>query len=144
MFAITVIIPHFNPLHEYYYWKDGGVVGRGHGFSVGSLIGQTASGWPAKLQTVVLLLLPTAFAALGSPVALLALPSLLLRFVSTNPAYWGTGWHYNATIMPILFIAAAEAMARWRAVDGYRPAGRVAGRAAGPVCAAGWPGMAPR
>ncbi|MGD0699901.1 MAG: DUF2079 domain-containing protein [Trebonia sp.] len=121
VFAITVIIPHFNPLHEYYYWKDGGVVAGGHGFSVGSLIGQTAAGWPTKLQTVVLLLLPTAFAALGSPVALLALPSLLLRFVSTNTAYWGTNWHYNATMVPILFIAAAEAMARWRAAGANRP-----------------------
>ena len=63
--AITVIIPHFNPLHEYYYWKDGGVVGRGHGFTVGSVIVQAAAGWPTKLQTIVLLLLPTAFAALG-------------------------------------------------------------------------------
>jgi uncharacterized membrane protein len=132
VFAITVIIPHFNPLHEYYYWKDGGVVGGGHGFSVGSLVGQTATGWPTKLQTVVLLLLPTAFAALGSPIALLALPSLLLRFVSTNTAYWGTDWHYNATIMPILFIGAAEAMARWRAADGYGPrAGRPGGRRGG-------------
>jgi uncharacterized membrane protein len=44
VFAITVIIPHFNPLHEYYYWKDGGVVGRGHGFTVGSVIVQAAAG----------------------------------------------------------------------------------------------------
>ena len=62
----------------------------------------------------MLLLLPTGFAALGSPVALLALPSLLLRFMSVNPAYWGTGWHYNATVMPVLFIAAAEAIGRWQ------------------------------
>ena len=117
VFAITVIIPHFNPLHEYYYWKDGGVVGGGHGFSPGSLLGQNAAGWPTKLQTIVMLLLPTAFAALGSPIALLALPSLLLRFISTNTAYWGTDWHYNATLMPILFIAAAAAMARWRGAD---------------------------
>jgi uncharacterized membrane protein len=113
--AITVIIPHFNPLHEYYYWKDGGVVGRNTGFSVGALVAQTASGWPVKLQTVVLLLLPTAFAALGSPLTLVALPSLALRFISTNPAYWGTAFHYNATLMPILFIAAVEALARRRA-----------------------------
>jgi uncharacterized membrane protein len=113
--AITVIIPHFNTGHHYYYWKDGGVVGGGHSFSVGSMVGQTASGWPAKLQTVILLLLPTAFAAAGSPVALLALPSLALRFMSTNSAYWGTDWHYNATIMPVLFIAAAQALGRWRA-----------------------------
>jgi uncharacterized membrane protein len=123
--AITVIIPHFNPLHEYYYWKDGGVVGGGNGFSAGALIVQAASGWPVKLQTVVLLLLPTAFAALGSPVALVALPSLALRFISTNSAYWGTNWHYNATLMPILFIAAVEALARWRtAVRGRRRLGR--------------------
>ena len=62
----------------------------------------------------MLLLLPTAFAALGSPVALLALPSLVLRFISTNTSYWGTAFHYNATVMPILFIAAAEAIGRWR------------------------------
>jgi uncharacterized membrane protein len=112
--AITVIIPHFNPVHDYYYWKDGGVVGGHQSFSVGGLIGQAASGWPTKLPTVVLLLLPTAFAALGSPVVLLALPSLALRFLSTNNAYWGTQWHYNATLMPILFIAAAEAIGRLR------------------------------
>ncbi len=120
--AITVIIPHFNPMHEYYYWKDGGVVGSHQGFSAGGLVLQAASGWPVKLQTVVMLLLPTAFAAVGSPIALVALPSLALRFVSTNSAYWGTDWHYNATLMPIVFIAAVEALARWRAVrPGARP-----------------------
>ena len=113
-FAITVIIPHFNPDHEYYFWTDGGTIGGGKGFSVGALLGQTASGWPTKLQTVVLLLLPTAFAALGSPVVLLALPSLALRFISTDTAFWGTDFHYNATVMPILFIAAADGIRRWR------------------------------
>ena len=32
-FAITVVIPHFSGTHEYYYWKDGGVVGGGRAFS---------------------------------------------------------------------------------------------------------------
>jgi uncharacterized membrane protein len=119
MFAITVIIPHFNPLHEYRYWggaADGpvvGTVGGGPG-SVGALLDRMSTGWPIKLTTVVMLLLPTAFAALGSPVALVALPSLVLRFISTDTSYWGTAWHYNATVMPILFIAAAEAIGRWR------------------------------
>jgi len=113
-FAVIVIIPHFNPLHQYYFWKDGGAVGGGQPFSVGSLITQAGAGWPTKAQTVALLLLPTAFAALGSPVALIALPSLALRFISANTAYWGTDFHYDATIMPVLFIAAAEAIGRWR------------------------------
>jgi uncharacterized membrane protein len=113
-FAITVIIPHFNPTHQYYFWKDGGAVGGGKPFSVSGLLVQAGGGWPTKAQTLVLLLLPTAFAALGSPVALLALPSLALRFISPNTAYWGTAFHYDATVMPILFIAAAEAIGRWR------------------------------
>jgi uncharacterized membrane protein len=119
--AILVIIPHFNPLHEYYYWKDGGVVGGGQSFSVGGLLSQTAAGWTEKLQTVLLLLLPTAFLALGSPLALAALPSLALRFMSSNSAYWGTEWHYNATLMPILFIAAAETIGRLRGAAPGRP-----------------------
>jgi uncharacterized membrane protein len=118
LFAITVIIPHFNPLHEYRYWGGAGgpVAGTvgGQPGSVPDLLARLGAGWPIKLTTVVLLLLPTAFAALGSPVALLVIPSLVLRFVSTDTSYWGTAWHYNATVMPILFIAAAEAIGRWR------------------------------
>jgi uncharacterized membrane protein len=113
-FAITVIIPHFNPLHQYYFWKDGGAVGGGKPFSATALLAQAGGGWPTKAETLVLLLLPTAFTALGSPVALLAVPSLALRFISQNTAYWGTSWHYDATVMPILFIAAAAAIGRWR------------------------------
>ena len=45
----------------------------------------------------------------------MALPSLALRFVSTNSAYWGSGYHYNATVMPIIFIAAIDTLARIRA-----------------------------
>ena len=127
--AITVIIPHFNPLHEYYYWKDGGVVGRNHGFSAGALIVQTASGWPVKLQTVVLLLLPTAFAALGSPLTLVALPSLALRFISTNPAYWGTD-------VPLQRHADADPVHRRR--RGARPLAGGRPRPPPPVRSAAW------
>jgi len=112
--AITVIIPHFNPTHQYYFWKDGGAVGGGKPFSVSRVLVQAGGGWPTKAQTIVLLLLPTAFAALGSPVALLTVPSLALRFISTNSAFWGTDFHYDATVMPILFIAAADGIRRWR------------------------------
>jgi uncharacterized membrane protein len=110
--AIGVIIPHFNPAHQYQYWNDGGVLAPGGHPSVTALVGQLFHAWPDKLLTVVTLLLPTAFIALGSPVALIALPSLLLRFMSTDSSFWGTYWHYNATVMPILFIAAIDALAR--------------------------------
>jgi uncharacterized membrane protein len=60
-------------------------------------------------------LLVTAFIAVRSPVLLAALPSLVLRMVSNNSAFWGTSWHYNATLMPIVFIAAIDGLARIKA-----------------------------
>ena len=122
MFAITVIIPHFNPHHVYPYWAQAGGGPAGKPESAGALFASIDTAWPTKLATVVMLLLPTAFAALGSPVALLAIPSLVLRFISTAWAYWGTEWHYDAPLMPILFIAAAEAIGRWRRAMPPRPA----------------------
>ncbi len=113
--AIGVIIPHFNAVHHYDYWSDGGVLAPGGHLTVAGLVKQLFHAWPDKLQTTVLLLLPTAFVALRSPLALIAVPSLLLRFLSTDSSFWGTVWHYNATVMPVIFIAAVDALARIRA-----------------------------
>ncbi len=125
--AIIVIIPHFSPTHHYLYWADGGTVSPvgGH-FSVAGVISQLATGWSTKVPTVALILLPTAFLALRSPLVLAALPSLALRFVGTNSAYWGTAWHYNATVMPIVFIAAVDGIARIRAASPERGPNRPA------------------
>ena len=110
--AIGVIIPHFNPVHLYQYWGDGGVLAPGGHPSVLGVIRQLVHAWPDKLQTLVMLLLPTAFIALRSPLVLIAAPSLLLRFIATDSSFWGTYWHYNATVMPIIFVAAIDALAR--------------------------------
>jgi uncharacterized membrane protein len=130
--AIGVILPHFSPAHHYDYWSDGGVMAPGGHPSVAGLAGQLFRAWPDKLQTIVLLLLPTAFIALGSPVTLIAVPSLLLRFLSTNSSYWGTYWHYNATVMPIIFVAAVDAMARVHGLAGIPGLARVPGLAGVP------------
>ena len=113
--AIAVIIPHFNPMHHYPYWNDGGVVGPGGHLSVSALAHQLTQAGHEKLWTTFLILLPVAFLALRSPLVLIALPSLALRFISTNSYFWGTGWHYDATVMPIVFLAAVDGMARFRA-----------------------------
>lgn len=110
--AVTVIIPHFNLAHHYQYWHDAGVVGPGGRFSATGLLGQFAHAGPEKLRTVAMLLLPTGFLALRSPLALIALPGLVLRMASTNSYFWGTDWHYNATLMPVFFLAAVDALAR--------------------------------
>lgn len=109
--AIAIIIPHFNAAHLYSYWNDGGAFAPGGSPSAGAVFRQLLHDWPGKLLTVVMLLLPTAFTALRSPLALIAVPSLGLRFESTNSSYWGTDWHYNATVVPILFVAAVDALA---------------------------------
>jgi uncharacterized membrane protein len=127
--AITVIIPHFSPVHQYQYWHDGGVIAPGgRPFSLAALLAQLGNAGAQKLHTTLMILLPTAFLVLGSPLALAGLPSLALRFVSTNSYYWGTGWHYNATIMPIVFLAAVDTMARLRAraAPGGGPVGEAA------------------
>jgi len=125
LLAITVIIPHFSAQHSYQYWTDAGAFNpTGGHFSISGLWSTVSDGASTKLPTLAMILLPTAFIALRSPVVLAALPSLLERSVDTNSAYWGTDWHYNATVMPIVFIAAIDAMARIRAQQ--RPPARLA------------------
>ena len=120
LLAIGVIIPHFNPAHHYDYWSDGGILAPGGHLSVAGLARQLFHAWPTKLETITLLLLPTAFIALRSPLILIAAPSLLLRFASTDSSFWGTYWHYNATLMPVIFIAAADGLARMDAKSRIR------------------------
>jgi uncharacterized membrane protein len=121
--AIGVIIPHVNPAHHYDYWNDGGVLAPNGHLTLIGLVKQLLTAWPDKLRTTVLLLLPTAFVALRSPLALIAAPSLLLRFTSTDSSFWGTLWHYNATVMPILFVAAVDALVRIQSRGPARRAG---------------------
>jgi uncharacterized membrane protein len=121
--AIAVIIPHFNPAHHYMYWSDGGLISPGSGhISAGGLLAQLTHAGPVKLRTAVLVLLPVAFLALRSPVAAIAVPGLALRFLSTNSTFWGTHWHYSATLMPIAFLAAIDGLARIQARAARRQA----------------------
>lgn len=63
-----------------------------------------------KYETLWLLLITGGFLFLRSPLALVILPTLVWRFAAGNPSYWGTDWHYNAVLMPILFAALIDAI----------------------------------
>ena len=102
--AVYVIVPALDPAHVYPYWNHGG-----------HLSDLLTTGLWTKLPTLAFVLLPTVFAALWSPIALVAVPGLLLRFISGDSLFWGTAGHYNATLMPIVFIAAIDGIARARA-----------------------------
>ncbi|MFJ9781451.1 DUF2079 domain-containing protein [Amycolatopsis sp. NPDC101161] len=84
-----VVLPALNPA---------GVYAHGGGFA-------PFGGAIVKVSMLLALLVPTAFAALRSPLLLLAVPTLLWRLVSANDRYWGLGYHYSAVLMPIVFLA---------------------------------------
>lgn len=65
-----------------------------------------------KLTTTLILLGASAFGAIHSPLSLVAVPTLAWRFVSDNPAYWGTGYHYDAVPAVVLAVAFADALNR--------------------------------
>lgn len=110
--AVTIwyVIPHYSPTHSYQYWDR--VPGGTH-----PTWWHMATGAVTRLQTWKTLgwtFAITGLLALRSPVALLAAPTLAWRLASANPGFWGTGAHYSATVMPIVFLAAADAAVRIR------------------------------
>jgi uncharacterized membrane protein len=118
LLAIYWIIPHFNPQHVYTYWSKnscvGTTTGTAHGNAVSCLWDSATNTAGSKIELVFLLLSVVAFTALRSPLGLLIVPNLGLRFISTDSSFWGTAFHYNAVLMPVLCIAAIDAIERAR------------------------------
>ncbi|WP_147449430.1 DUF2079 domain-containing protein [Actinomadura pelletieri] len=106
--AVTlVVIPAFNPDDSYKYF---GVTEPDSDNPLLRLVTPVAT----KGLTVLALLAPTLFLGLRSPLALLLVPTLLARFWTSNPFLWGTGFHYSAVLMPIVFVAALDGLRRVR------------------------------
>jgi len=77
-----------------------------------------------RATTLLLLLGVTAFLATQSPLLILVLPTLVWRFVSTNENHWGQSFHYDLILMPIVFAALVDGVARarrdsWRLLRWY-------------------------
>ncbi|MFC6565880.1 DUF2079 domain-containing protein [Actinoplanes utahensis] len=67
---------------------------------------------PAKLETWQQLLIPVGFAALASPLALLIVPVMLSRMLSSRETQWSSGLYYDMPLIPILFAAVADGFRR--------------------------------
>ena len=106
--TVLVIIPHFNPGHVYPFLDK--VPVHTHAALITRLLHLFFADFGAKAPTLVLLFLPTLFLALRSPLVLVGVPDLLLRFISTDRNYWGTIYHYNGPVMPVVFAAAIDAL----------------------------------
>lgn len=105
LLIVLVVIPAFSPDGHYAYLHTATQATGGNPITRLLLP-------PQKLGTLLALLAPTAFLALRSPLIVLALPTLAWRFWSTTPAYWGLDHHYSAVVMPIIFLAFADALGR--------------------------------
>ncbi|MEU6906202.1 DUF2079 domain-containing protein [Streptomyces coeruleorubidus] len=99
LLVLTVVIPSFNTAGTYDYWNKV------------SESGSPVDGLGTKLRTLAWLLIPTTgLLALRSPLLLVTLPTLGWRFLSGDDHYWGTDWHYSAVLMPVVFLALADAL----------------------------------
>lgn len=107
LLEVLVLIPAFNPRHRYDYWA---LAPHGHhgvwwwaGWQLTQMVKWHTLAWTFGI---------VAFVALRSPLVLLAVPTLAWRMGATNSAYWVTWWHYSATLMPIVFLAAVDGLVR--------------------------------
>ncbi|WP_328603415.1 DUF2079 domain-containing protein [Amycolatopsis sp. NBC_00345] len=99
---VRVVLPAINGSGAYSYGdKWGGL--------------EPFAGFPVKLATLAVLLAPTAFAALRSPLAILLLPTLAWRLLSGFHYYWSPALYYDAVLIPIAFLAAVDGIGRARA-----------------------------
>jgi uncharacterized membrane protein len=67
---------------------------------------------PFKTQTLSMLLWPVLGLCLLSPIALLAAPLLIERFLSVNHLYWVMPYHYNAFLIPMIFCGGVDGAVR--------------------------------
>ncbi|MBR7827367.1 DUF2079 domain-containing protein [Actinospica sp. MGRD01-02] len=139
MFLVTVnvIIPHFNPA-GFTYADDYATTLHATTFTgeieaivlhpVHTL--QLMFGGEEKAQLWTHVLLPVAFLCLGSPISLMALPSLVTSTLSGRVGHteWSWNLYYEMPLMPILFIGAMDGtnrliravrrVAKWNEAEG--------------------------
>jgi uncharacterized membrane protein len=127
-----VIIPHFGgaPGRDFTYTNFGPTTGAAvkqmvtHPTQVIVDLFSPAVKW----QTLRWLFGPLLLLPLLSPISILAVPLIVERFLSDNPLYWGMPYHYNAFLLPILFLAAVDGAARLTGWIAPRLDGKKVGR----------------
>lgn len=85
-------------------------------FNAGSLLGAGSmeTELAQRFAPVALFTLAAGIVGLRSPIAILALPTLAWRFLSSNPAYWQTYFHYDLVLVPIAALALLDTLERRR------------------------------
>lgn len=114
--AVFIVLPILNPQGSWAYATNANPL---------TLLADPASLFhPSKGLTLTLILVISGGLVLRSPIALVLLPTLGWRFLSSNHGYWGPSWHYSAILMPIVFVALLDGInrgpaTRWAWVRSY-------------------------
>lgn len=110
LLAVEVILPHFN---------TNGVFDYANKIDLPAAVGDPLQSaalmfypWQKSL-TLGTLLLVGVLCWVASPLALVTVPTLAWRFLSDNEGYWDTTWHYSMVLMPMVFCALMDALARF-------------------------------
>lgn len=109
MLVIKVILPGLNPSSQYDYSDQldvGAVLADPFGHVAEILQNDQ------KMETLLLVLMTSAFLVFRSPIGLAIIPTLAWRFLSNNEGHWGHTWHYSLVLMPLLFGAVIDGAAR--------------------------------
>lgn len=112
LLAIGLILPYFNSGGVFDY-SDKLDVLAALGDPLGAFV-QLFYPWQ-KSATLGLLLLTGVLAWAMSPLAWAALPTLIWRMLSPQEGYWEPSWHYNLVLMPMVFVALLDILARAQA-----------------------------
>lgn len=114
--TISLLVPEIGGMHNQYWSynslgknpKQAGLHVLAHPLSTLHLLVSNSD----KQDLLLWLLAVSAGACLLSPIALLAVPPLLLRMLSDTATYSEPKYHYNAPLMGILLIAGVEGVAK--------------------------------
>lgn len=126
--VVLVAIPHFSYSGQFTYFSvlDGDAQQQ-------SMLGIVTENLTSQLfLTFAAVIILTLGIGLTSPVALVLIPTVLSRLVSSHHVYFEFGYHYNATLMVACFMALIDAWAKLR--TSTLPARRIAWISAAQIC----------
>ena len=110
---ILWLIPALSSTANYPYFAQFGTAEGGSRSLFGALSPDNVRrGLGEKVGTLLTYTYATAGLCWFSSLTLVALPTLVWRFLAANPLYWETDWHYDLILMPVVFAAAIEVLAR--------------------------------
>ncbi len=110
---ILWLIPALSSTANYPYFAQFGATEGGSRSLLGALSpDNVVRGAAEKIGTLLTYTYATAGLCWFSSLTLVAVPTLVWRFLAANPSYWGTDWHYDLILMPVVFAAVIEVLAR--------------------------------